>query len=117
VEIFRFDIEVEGPSTTEHFLRLCEYVSMMAPYSLLGSIYALRGDEDVRLHLSYDALINLKLEHSDIKSMMTLILAALSEGLMLLVRRAYEVAVGNFEVLENKDLFVRDLEQFGRFNN
>jgi hypothetical protein len=110
IGVFRFDIEVEGPHTAEHFSRLCEYVSLLAPYMLLGSIYAQKCEGDVKVHLSYDAVISLKVTHTDLKALLSLILSMLSCSLTLLVKRFYEVAVGNFEVLENVDLFKQDLE-------
>ncbi|GHV29213.1 hypothetical protein FACS189481_1510 [Clostridia bacterium] len=113
IGVFRFDIEVEGPRTTEHFSRLCEYVSMVAPYMPLGSIYVQKSEGDVKVHLGYDAVLSLKLTHADIKALLSLILSMLSCGLMLLAKRFYEVAVGNFEVLDDVDLFEQDLENLG----
>jgi hypothetical protein len=110
IGVFRFDIEIEGPHTAEHFSKLCEYVSLVAPYMLLGSIYTQKCDGGVKVHLSYDAVISLKLAYTDIKALLSLILSMLSCSLTLLVKRFYEVAVGNFGILEDVDLFRQDLE-------
>ncbi|MDR1260672.1 MAG: hypothetical protein LBJ83_03055 [Oscillospiraceae bacterium] len=117
VGIFRFDVEIEGPQTTAHFLKLCEYTSLLAPYILLGSIYPLKGDDDVKVHLCYDMVFNLKSDNEIIRKQISLILSELSCCLLLLTKRLYEIACGNFEVLENKELFKQDLENLNYLVN
>jgi hypothetical protein len=117
LEIFRFDVEVDGPAVTEHFLRLCEYVSLIAPYLLLGALWVVRGECNVRIHLSYDAVVNPDLGEAFVRSLVSFVLSALSADLVLLAGRFFEIAVGSFEILENEGLFKEDLERLGCFRN
>lgn len=115
--IFRFEIEIQGPYTCENFGKLCEYVSKIAPYLLLGSIYVKNKNEMVSINLSYDAIIDLTKEPRNLNKISQMIFSLMSCGLLVISKRLYDIGIGNYEVLENEQLFNEDISKLVIMDN
>ena len=115
LRLFRFTIEIDGPYAEEHYIKLCEYASKVAPHLLLGAVLIEKEGKKIKVSLNYDAIVDLT--STNIKKLPKMIFSLLSCGLMLIARRGYEIGTGNYKVLKDEALFLGDMDKLASMAN
>lgn len=115
LRLFRFTSEINGPYAEEHYIKLCEYASKVAPHLLLGAVLIEKEGKKIKVSLNYDAIVDLT--STNIKKLPKMIFSLLSCGLMLIARRIYEVGTGNYKILEDEKLFLNDMNKLASMAN
>jgi len=113
--LFRFTVEIDGPYAEEHYIKLCEYASRVAPHLLLGTMFIEKEDRGIKISLNYDAIVDLT--SASIKKFPQMIFSLLSCNLMLIAKRVYEVGTGNYKILKDEKLFLNDMNKLASMAN